>query len=403
MNPLNARLSIAFSCVGHALMHLVSALFLTIVLTLEEVWRMPYAELIGLWTIGSLLIGIAAPLAGWLGDRVGEARMMAVFFWLTGAGAVLAGLVDGPTQLVVALAVLGLGAAIYHPVGMSWVVRHAYNRGRVMGVLGVFGGIGVATAAITAATLTQWLGWRAAFWLPGGLCMAAGLALTLAIAAGWVREATVDRRPDPPTDRGAVVRAFLVLSVTMAVGGLIFNALQIGMPRWFADTLAGVVGSDNLIGVGGLVTLVYLAATASQVVSGFLCDRFDIKRVYLGGLVLQAPLLMLCGAIGGLPLVAVAAAAVFVGNLLLPAENLLLARYTPARHRGLAYGMKFVLTFGVAPIAVQLVALLYGWTGSFTPVLWVLAGVSGLALAAAVLLPASGRRGERIAAPAVLT
>ncbi len=403
MSPLNARLSIGFACIGHTVMHVLSALFLTIVLTLEEVWQMPYAELIGLWTLGSLMIGIAAPLAGWLGDRIGEARMMAVFFWVTGAGAALAGLVEGPTQLVVALVVLGLGAAIYHPVGMSWVVRHSYNRGRVMGLLGVFGGIGVATAALIAATLTQWFDWRAAFWVPGVVSMAAGLALTLAIAVGLVREVRVDRRPDPPSARGDLVRAFLVLTVTMAAGGLVFNALQIGMPRWFADSLGGSLGGSDMIGVGGLITVVYLLATGSQVLGGLLCDRFDLKRVYLGGLVFQAPLLLACSVIGGLPLVVVAAATVFVGNLLLPAENLLLARYTPSRHRGLAYGLKFVVAFGMAPVAVQLIASLYGWTGTFTPVLWSLAGVSVLALAAASLLPGTARRAGGVALPATAT
>jgi MFS family permease len=397
---LNARLSIGFACVGHTLMHLLTALFLTIVLTLEEVWARPYAELIGLWTLGSLLIGVAAPAAGWLGDRFGEARMMAVFFWLTGAGAVWAAMADGPERLWIALAVLGLGAAIYHPVGMSWVVRHAYNRGRVMGLLGVFGGLGVATAAITAASLTEAFGWRAAFWIPGAVSMAAGLLLTLAIAAGLVRDTRIDRRPDPPAARGDAVRAFIVLSVTLAAGGLIFNALQVGMPKWFEDTLSARLPGDGLIGIGGLVTLVYLLATLSQVVGGLLCDRFDMKRVYLGGLMMQGPLLLLCSVVGGLPMVGIAAAAVFVGNLLLPAENLLLARYTPARHRGLAYGLKFVLALGVAPLAVQLVAVLYGWTGGFAAILWTLAGTSALALAAASLLPAGGRRGEAPVAPA---
>ena len=38
-----------FAWVGHSLMHIVSALFLTIVLALETEWKLSYDELIRLW------------------------------------------------------------------------------------------------------------------------------------------------------------------------------------------------------------------------------------------------------------------------------------------------------------------------------------------------------------------
>lgn len=95
MTDTSARLSIGFSWIGHALMHIVSALFLTVVLALEREWKLPYDELIRLWTLGALMIGVGAPLAGWLGDRWSECRMMAVFFLLTGAGTIACGLKIG--------------------------------------------------------------------------------------------------------------------------------------------------------------------------------------------------------------------------------------------------------------------------------------------------------------------
>ena len=84
MPDLSARLSIGFSWAGHTTMHILSALFLTVVLALEPAWSMTYDDLIRLWTVGSLMIGLGAPLAGWLGDRWSDARMMVLFFLLTG-------------------------------------------------------------------------------------------------------------------------------------------------------------------------------------------------------------------------------------------------------------------------------------------------------------------------------
>ena len=399
MNNRASTLAIAFSCVGHAVMHLLAALYVTVVLAIERDWTLPYAELIRLWTLGSLLIGLGAPLAGWLGDRWGECRMLVVFFLLTGAGAVWAGFADDTTGLTLGLAVLGLGAAIYHPVGMALVVRHARNRGRAMGVLGLSGGAGVAAAAVVAGTLSDLLSWRAAFFIPGGVSIAVGAVLWALMGLGWVRDRDSDVAHMAPVARTAMVRAFIVLTVTMACGGLIYHAVQVAMPKLFEGRLSSLVG-DGTLGVGGLVTLVYAIAAFAQIVGGHLADRVSLKLLYLAGLLLQAALLGLAASAGGGVLLLLVTVAVFIGNGLLPGENLLLARYSPNRHRGLAYGAKFVLTFGAAPVAVQLVALTYGWNPDFTVLLWLLAGVSLVALAAALALPSAEPRRATVVAPA---
>ncbi|UEM20123.1 MFS transporter [Skermanella mucosa] len=386
MSPLSARLSLGFACIGHAFMHVLTALYLTVVLGLERDWAMSYDELIRLWTVGSLMIGLGAPIAGWLGDRWSDARMMVVFFLLTGAGSIAAGLSDGTTALAAGLAVLGLGGSIFHPVGMSWVIKNATNRGRALGVMGIFGSVGIAGAAVVAGGLTELINWRAAFIVPGAVCMAAGFALLACIATGLVTDRERDVRAQPGTNRADAVRAFLVLSVTMVCAGLIFQSTMTAMPKWFGERMTGLVGEGTL-GVGGLVTLVYLFASGSQFVGGMLSDRYPLKRVYVGCLALQIPLLLVASHFAGLPLLVVAALVVFTQSLQIPAETMLLARYTPARHRGLAFGAKFVLSFGVAPLGVQLVALAYGWSTDFWWLFVMLGGFAATAVLAATLLP----------------
>ncbi len=73
-------LSLIFSCLGHAYMHLFTAFYFVIVLALEAVWALPYHELIELWTLGALLVGLGALPAGWLGDRWSAKGMMVVYF-----------------------------------------------------------------------------------------------------------------------------------------------------------------------------------------------------------------------------------------------------------------------------------------------------------------------------------
>ena len=400
MSPASTRLSLGFSCIGHAFMHVLSALYLTVVLGLERDWAIGYDELIRLWTIGSLMIGVGAPLAGWLGDRWSDAKMMVVFFLLTGAGAVLSGLAGGTTGLAAGLAVLGLGASIYHPVGMSWTIKNAVNRGRALGVMGIFGSLGIASAALIAGGLTELVNWRAAFIVPGAVCFGTGLVLLGLIATGVVTD-----RParSEAAGRHQPERCDPRLRRAVRDDGLRRPDLPIHRDRdakWFGERMTGLVGEGTL-GVGGLVTLVYLFASGSQFIGGMLSDRYPLKRVYVFCLLIQIPLLLIASSFSGFPLLMVAALMVFTQSLQIPAENLLLARYTPARHRGLAFGAKFILSFGVAPLGVQLVALAYGWSTDFHWLFLMLAGFAATAFLAALLLPKEEPAAALVMAPLV--
>ena len=165
------RLAIGFSWAAHSLMHILAGLFLTVVLVLEREWKLSYDELLPLWTLGSLMIGLGAPVAGWLGDRWSNNWMLVIFYVLSGAGAVIAGLAAGPSGMELGLAVMGLGCSIYHPVGMSMVVRHSSSHGKAMGWFGLFGTVGVALAGILVGALIDFAGWRAVFLAPGAACI----------------------------------------------------------------------------------------------------------------------------------------------------------------------------------------------------------------------------------------
>ncbi len=62
MASRSAHLPLVFSSLGHCYMHLFTAFYFVIVLALEETRALPYHELIELWTLGSLMVGLAALL-----------------------------------------------------------------------------------------------------------------------------------------------------------------------------------------------------------------------------------------------------------------------------------------------------------------------------------------------------
>jgi MFS family permease len=312
--------------------------------------------------------------------------MMVVFFVGPGGAASATGLTDGPVALALGLAAVGLLGSIYHPVGTAWLVRNARNRGRALGVNGIAGSIGLGAAALVAGALTQMIGWRAAFVIPGALCAAVGVALLFCVRGGYIVPIGVDRRPEPASTRSDVVRTFIVLSFTMLADGTIAQAIPVALPKAFAAGLTGLTDGGTL-DAGGFVTLVFLVAATAQLVGGWLADRFALKAVYVLAWAVQVPLFVVAAQARDVPLLGAMIAVNYLGVLSVPAENALLARYTPAQWRATAYGAKFLLALGVSTIGIKLVALIYDGAGSFAPLWLTLAGCAAFVAIAGLFLP----------------
>ncbi len=399
MEKPSAAAAQAFSNIGHAYSHILTILYPTIAVALQQLWGASYGDLIILMLAGQILFGAAALPAGWLGDRWSMLSMMMVFFIGTGGAAVLTGFARTPFEIALGLASIGLFASIYHPVGMAWLVRAATNRGRALGFNGIFGAVGLAIGPLIAGGLTDLISWRAAFIIPGATCVLAGIALWVAWRLGIVAETRVDLRPTPEPSRGSVVRAFFVLSVTMMCVGLIGQTLSVILPKLFADRLANLTGGAAF-GAGALVTLVYLFAAAGQYIGGLLADRFTMRRVYIVAFMVQTPVLLLGAVLENWPLLLISISMVFINTTSLPAENGLLALYTPAKWRGTAYGAKFVLALGVSALAIPLAGWIYDLTGSFFWLLTVLSGLAAVVAIGGLLLPEDERTMALAAEPA---
>ncbi|NQV46340.1 MAG: MFS transporter, partial [Rhodospirillaceae bacterium] len=277
---LSARLSLGFSCIGHSYSHLFAPIFYVVALSLENDLSMTHGEVVTLIVAGNVLYGLAAPLAGWLGDKWSSTGMMGLFYVGTGAGMLLTGYSSTPLLIAVSLAVTGLFSSIYHPVGMAWLVRHAVNRGTALGINGVFGGIGPAAAALTAGLLIDGYGWHAAFIVPGIVLLITGALFYWLIWRGLIIETRVDRKVDEPATKSDMVRAFMVLTVTMLCSGIIYQATQPALPKVFTERLSDLA-SDGVLGVSILFATVYLIAGAMQIIAGRLADMYPLKWVYL--------------------------------------------------------------------------------------------------------------------------
>ena len=81
-------LSTFYAAAGHLIMHMFAAFYFVIVLGIEDDWQLSYDELVDLWFIGSLLVGLGSIPSGWLSDGWGRSGMMAVMFLGLGLAAI---------------------------------------------------------------------------------------------------------------------------------------------------------------------------------------------------------------------------------------------------------------------------------------------------------------------------
>ena len=178
-----SRRVLIYSSTGHGLMHLMTAFYAVIVLTLAVEWKLPAEDLLKLYAPATVLLGVVSLPAGWLSDRFGAPAMMVVMFIGMGLSSIACGLVPSgdTTALMFTLAGIGSFGAFYHSVGIGWVIRTAREQGHAMGVNGLFGSIGLALYGIVPGVLITLMSWRAAFIVPGVLSILCGAWFALAV------------------------------------------------------------------------------------------------------------------------------------------------------------------------------------------------------------------------------
>ena len=387
----NSRWLVPFLNLGHLLDHLVMLVFPTVVIALARQWDEPYSELLPLALGGFIAFGAFAIPAGWLADHWSRYRMMVVFYFGIGASLFITGFAAAPWQIAVGLTVTGMFAAIYHPVGIAMLVASPKNLGMALGWNGLWGNLGLAFAAIVSGALMDWLGWRAAFFVPGVAAMAAGVAfLRLVPDPGPVvkKSKSIGLHLDART----MSHIFIILLVATACGGVIFNSTTVAMPKVFDERLRTL--TETNFGIGALVAVVYTIAAFAQVLMGTLMSRFDMKPLMIGVGLVQVPLLYAAATLDGWPMLVVALLMMMAIFGQIPLNDGIVGKYVADEYRARVLSVRYVVSLGVASVAVPMIALLHRTEGGFRNVFAVLALLAVAVFVAGLFFPSRQRMAE---------
>ena len=172
--------------------------------------------------------------------------MMCIFFIGIGLAAIATSFSQTPLQIGFGLFIVGMFAAIYHPVGLAIVTMNWKNTGMRIATNGVWGNLGVASAALVTGFLIDNGGWRLAFILPGLFSIAMGI---IYMAMRWhsIRTAEEEAKSKPgiaampsATYRALLLRVSIIVFLTTAVSSLIFQATTFALPKIFFERLEGL-------------------------------------------------------------------------------------------------------------------------------------------------------------------
>ena len=370
-------------------MHMFAAFYFVIILSLEQEWNFTYNELISLWTLGALLIGLGALPAGWLSDKWSRSFMMVIMFFGMGFSSILCGLSNEKFLLFLGLSLLGLSCSIYHPVGIAWVVNSSDKKGRALGINGIFGGIGIGSGAFIAGLLIKYFDWKVAFILPGIVSIFVGIILFIFIINKHISFQNIksENLHLSNLSNDLILIASIMLFSMFALG-LTFQIMQTSIPKVFDIRIQNL----STFAIGAIIGAIYGIAGLMTLVGGIMADKFSLKKIYVIGIAAQVPCFFCIAYFTGLPLIIVCLIAAMFNSSILPTENILLAKFTPEKHHGLIYGFKFIIAFGSAPIAVFLISKIYEQTQEFTNLFYITTTLMILVTFAVLFLPINNEK-----------
>jgi FSR family fosmidomycin resistance protein-like MFS transporter len=366
----NQRKVLRFTGVAHAATHYSELMFPTLAVQLAIDTAVPLEQVLTWSFAGYLLFGLGALPAGLVADRIGSRRVILIGLATSGAFALLAATAAPGMSLVLCLAGIGLSASLYHPAGMGMLSRCTDQRGRALAINGIYGNVGIAATPLTTALLASQFGWRGAFAISGAALLGAALC--------FVRT-EIDERPvvaanavddEAPHEARRRIAGFSVLCVAAMLGGIAYRANTLVQPALFSERV-------DWIGYGLATSLVFVFGIAGQYIGGMVADRRDLRWSYLGYQALSLPALFAIPWLFGAPLLMASGLYVFFALGMQPVENSLYASLTPERWRSTAYGIKFILVFGVGSSAVWIVRFATEAWG-LASVYFVMLGVVGL-------------------------
>jgi FSR family fosmidomycin resistance protein-like MFS transporter len=340
-----------------------------------------YAAAAGLVFASTSVSCLCQPFFGLLGDKIAKPWFMSIGIFLSGGGLAAAGFMDAYWKIFLAIAVSGVGVALFHPEGGKMANLFAgEKKASGMSVFSSGGFLGFCIGPILLSSSITLFGMRgtAVFLVPTSVV--ALLLLTQTNEMG-VRIAEEKSVREQSALGGSVIRddwrSFRKVVSVLFIRSVTTYGFSTFLPIFWVETLrrSASEGSVMLTAQAGVGIVALL-------VGGVLADRYGFKRIILIGSAAAVPLYM---AFSVSRVLGVEIFLVFLIPLFMNApQSTLIAMaqsYTP-NHIGFASG----ITLGLGTTIGGITSPLFGAIGDRFGITLVLYAIVAIAFAAAVVV-----------------
>lgn len=219
------------------------------------------------WVVDAYALTLASLLltSGVLADRYGRRLLFAIGLGIFTVGSLLCGVAQSPLMLIVSRSGQGVGGAIMFSTSLALIAQsfHGRERGVAFGAWGAITGIAVALGPILGGVITTGISWRGIFLVnvPIG---AAAIAITL----GQVQESRAEHvhRPDWV--------GFVLLTAGLVV--LVYGLIRAGETTWGSSSVLACLVA------GGVLLAAFLVAESRVAHPMFDLSLFRVPT-FLGG------------------------------------------------------------------------------------------------------------------------
>ncbi len=370
--------------VSHFLDHFMMLIFAKAAYDAGKYFGLTYDEIIAYGAVGFLFFGAFAPLAAHLSDKISRSFLMIIYHFGIGLSSILAAISTSLWLFAVSLSLIGIFAAIYHPVGITMLLSKNKNNGIRMGINGVFGNMGVAAAPLITGLILFYGNWRLCFLLPGFFCIIYGLQFLKALTiepSSEVNERVMSDRPFAKHWH----RALSSIALSTLSAGFIFGAMTFLVPRYFETYLSNI--STSVAVTGLLAGLVYAIASFAQIAVGKMIDKFSPKLILLIISVGQILFIYFSSIFESWSLffITLFAMAFVFGQV--PINDIILSRYVPDEKRAKILSIKYVLNLSAGASVLPICSLMMQNGFEMRQIFSMLSFMAVFILLAALLLP----------------
>ena len=389
MTIKNKHVADIYLNISHFIDHFIMLIFAKAAYDAGSEFGLGYEEIIVFGVLGFILFGAAAPIASILANKYSRSVLMVIFHFGIGISAIICSFASTPWELSIGLGLIGVFAAIFHPVGIAMLLKNSKKLGYRLGINGVFGNMGVAAAPLITGYLLLISDWKLSFILPGIACILYGVIFLLALQD---EPETIQTEKTNELD-GVFApqwrRALLALALTTTSGGFIFGAMTFIIPRYFELQLTGITSSVAVTGL--IASMVYAIAGFTQIGAGLLIDRFPAKPILFVIGVGQVIFIFLASTVSDLELffVTLVATSFVFGQI--PIIDTIMSRYIPDKSRGNVLSVKFALNLGAGASVLPISSLMLKNGYDLSSLFVVMSFMAMFVVLASLILP-SGQR-----------